>query len=95
MELSDLATIKVSMCFFSFFVFSFLSPLQLTVSPNDFDHAIDSKYTYIATYVPARLEFLNGRTHEVVENVGIKIRGSYSRRLAKKGWCVNVLRGRK
>ncbi len=65
-----------------------IAAIHLTLSIADWHSLIDPRNMYNQTYVRAKFTFDSGNWHETVAEVGVHIRGSYTRRYAKKNWSI-------
>ena len=68
---------------------STIAQIYLSIAPEDLDFLINPANKDVKEYKHADFRFYNGATTEVLEDVGMRIKGSLSRGFAKKSWKIS------
>jgi spore coat protein CotH len=67
---------------------SSLMTIRIEMSPSDLLYQLTPANAYSVGYVPATVHVDNGVVRETLKNVGVHIKGAYSRADQKKGWSI-------
>ncbi len=66
-----------------------IATIYLDIDPTDLLYIMEPINAYNQSQVPANFTFINDIVQESVTNVGVKLKGSYTRTLDKKGFTIS------
>mmetsp|Transcript_7027 Transcript_7027/g.29856 ORF Transcript_7027/g.29856 Transcript_7027/m.29856 type:complete len:617 (+) Transcript_7027:25-1875(+) len=68
---------------------STVATVKLTMSESDLQWLLDPTNKYSKEYMPADFWIYNGNVQHSIPNIGVRTKGGFSRRFAKKSWKFN------
>lgn len=70
------------------FNLSVIANIYLELDEADFAHVMNPQNTFDQEFVKTNLTFDNGNERIILSNVGLKLKGFYSRLTIKKAWSI-------